>query len=61
MALMQELIRNLEAITREDIEALPPAERRQLADLLKHWSKVAERDEPKSGVLKDLEGRNGDC
>lgn len=32
----------LEALTIADVEALPPARRRQLADLCRHWAKLAE-------------------
>jgi hypothetical protein len=37
------IIRGLQLVTVEDIEALPPARRRQLADLLRHWGSVADK------------------
>jgi hypothetical protein len=46
----------LNALTQADIEALPPARRRQLGQLLKHWGARCDppQDQPKSGVLSDL-------
>ncbi len=46
------------ALTREEVDALPPAERRRFADLCRHWADFAEirpREQgPQSGVLADL-------
>jgi hypothetical protein len=46
----------LGVLTTEDVAALPPARRRQLADLCAHWAKHAEPKPrpPRSGVLGDL-------
>lgn len=47
------------ALTREEVDAMPPVERRRFADLCRHWADFAELRprllEPKSGVLSDLE------
>jgi hypothetical protein len=56
--LIHEVIRHLEQLKREDIEALPPVERRRLADLLRHLAELAAKGEPPKGVLGDL--ANGD-
>jgi hypothetical protein len=40
----------LQAMEPQDVAMLPPARRRQLADLCAHWAKVAEP----SGVLRRL-------
>ncbi|HEY7550705.1 MAG TPA: hypothetical protein VH913_14455 [Hyphomicrobiaceae bacterium] len=46
----------LDAITRADIEALPPARREQLGQLLKHWGARCDPPdgEPKAGVVSNL-------
>ena len=60
MALIHEIQRQLESLKPSDLDQLAPVERRRLADLLRHWAKVAERDEPKGGVLRDLKDGNGE-
>jgi hypothetical protein len=46
------------ALTREEVDAMPPAERRRFADLCRHWADFADirpRDlTSQSGVLADL-------
>jgi hypothetical protein len=46
------------ALSREEVDAMPPAARRRFADLCRHWADFAEirpsRQEPQSGVLADL-------
>lgn len=42
-------------LSRADVESLPPATRRRLADACHHVAKVAEpKPQPQSGVLADL-------
>jgi hypothetical protein len=45
-------------LTREEVDALPPAERRRFADLCRHWADFAEirprEVKSQSGVLADL-------
>jgi hypothetical protein len=51
----------LARLTREDISALSPVRRAQLADRLRHWWQVTLQEQhrlnPRAGVLADL--RNG--
>jgi hypothetical protein len=46
------------ALTREEVDALPPVERRRFADLCRHWADFAEIRpralDSQSGVLADL-------
>jgi len=46
------------ALTREEVDALPPAERRRFADLCRHWADFADirprERASQSGVLADL-------
>jgi hypothetical protein len=46
------------ALTREEVDAMPPVERRRFAEQCRHWADFAELRprllEPKSGVLADL-------
>jgi hypothetical protein len=46
------------ALTREEVDAMPPIERRRFADLCRHWADFADlrpqRARPLSGVLADL-------
>jgi hypothetical protein len=46
------------ALTREEVDALPPAERRRFADLCRHWADFADirprERAARSGVLADL-------
>lgn len=45
-------------LTREEVDALPPAERRRFADLCRHWADFADIRPrpvtPGTGVLADL-------
>jgi hypothetical protein len=49
------------ALTREEVDGLPPAERRRFADLCRHWADFAEirpgERKSQSGVLADLRRR----
>jgi hypothetical protein len=46
------------ALTREEVDAMAPAERRRFADLCRHWADFAELRPrpaaPRSGVLDEL-------
>jgi hypothetical protein len=46
------------ALTRDEVDALSPAERRRFADLCRHWADFADirprSAGPRSGVLADL-------
>jgi hypothetical protein len=46
------------ALTREEVDAMPPAQRRRFADQCRHWADFAEIKPgalaPRSGVLADL-------
>jgi hypothetical protein len=46
-------------LTREELAAMPPFERRRFADLCRHWADLADRHqrprETKSGILADLD------
>jgi hypothetical protein len=46
----------LGSIRRQDVEGLPPVERRRFADLCRHVAKLAEPEgtPPKAGVLYEL-------
>jgi hypothetical protein len=46
----------LAALRKQDVDELPPVERRRFADLCRHVAKLAEPegDPPKDGVLHDL-------
>ena len=45
-------------LTREEVDAMPPAQRRRFADQCRHWADFADirprAAVPKSGVLADL-------
>jgi len=49
------------ALTREEVDGLPPAARRRFADLCRHWADFAEirpgERNAQSGVLADLRRR----
>ena len=51
-----------QALTQEGLDAMPPAERRRLADTCRHWAEMAERgrrvEHKASGLLALL--RRGD-
>jgi hypothetical protein len=46
------------ALTREEVDAMPPVDRRRFADLCRHWADFADLRpqgvRPLSGVLADL-------
>jgi len=48
------------ALTREEVDAMPPAQRERFAQLCEHWANFAklrpERTPAKSGVLIELRG-----
>jgi hypothetical protein len=54
IALTDKIVALLVALTPADIEALPPAERRRLADQCRHVAGLAERQNtvPKAGLLR---------
>jgi hypothetical protein len=56
MSVIEKTVALLDALTLRDVQALPPARRRQFADMCKHWADLAERrsEPPKAGVLSDL-------
>lgn len=55
MSVINKAVALLDALTPADVLALPPAQRRRFADILKHWAELADRaDAPKVGVLADL-------
>lgn len=55
MSVITNAIALLNALRPEDIQALPPFERRRFSDLLNYWARIADKpDAPKSGVLGDL-------
>jgi hypothetical protein len=60
MALATRVLALLEQLTREDIEALSPAERQRLAQLLRHLAGFADPP-PAPGVLRDLGREPRDC
>jgi hypothetical protein len=52
----------LTGLTREEVDAMPPARRERFAQLLQHWADFARirPQPPKSGVLLELKrGREG--
>jgi hypothetical protein len=55
MSLATKVLALLTSLSPADIEALPPFERRRLADLCSHVAELAERnDKPRAGVLARL-------
>ena len=56
LAVVDKIAALFAALTPTDVRALPPAERRRLADLCRHWAGVADRPntEPANGVLAQL-------
>jgi hypothetical protein len=46
----------LDAMTQADIDALPPARRERLGQLLRHWADRCDppKDERKAGAISDL-------
>lgn len=54
IAITDKIVALLVSLSDADLEALPPAERRRLADQCRHVAKRAERKAPETGVLADL-------
>lgn len=56
MSVIEKTVALLDVLTLSDVQALPPAKRRQFADICKHWADLAERrfEPPKAGILSDL-------
>jgi hypothetical protein len=52
----------LGTIRKQDVDDLPPVERRRFADLCRYVARLAEPqgDPPKGGVLFDVKGRHTD-
>jgi hypothetical protein len=59
LAVIDRIVAGFAALTTADVEALPPAERRRLADTCRYWAQVAEpkAPAPRSGVLAALRDR----
>jgi hypothetical protein len=57
MPLARHVAALLEALRREDFDALPPAERERFAHLCRRCADLARRrsEEPKAGLLLDLQ------
>jgi hypothetical protein len=59
IAITDRIVALLVTLRDEDLAALPPAERRRLADQCRHVASRADRQEPKAGVLAQLrQGRD---
>jgi hypothetical protein len=56
MSVIEKTVALLDALTLNDVQALPPAQRRRFADICKHWARLAESrvESPKVGILSDL-------
>jgi hypothetical protein len=58
MSVAHKIAALLNVLTREEVDAMPPAERRRFADLCRHWADFADIRPrpavPRSGVLADL-------
>lgn len=58
MSMAERIAALFHVLTREEVDAMPPAERRRFADLCRHWADFAEirpRElSSQSGVLADL-------
>jgi hypothetical protein len=57
MPIADKIVALFGALTREDVDAMPPVARRRFADLCRHWADCAESKRaagPQSGVLADL-------
>jgi hypothetical protein len=58
MSVAEKIAALFNALTREEVDAMPPVERRRFADLCRHWadfSEIRPRDlGSQSGVLADL-------
>lgn len=61
IAITDRIVALIGHLSRDDIEALPPAERRRLADQCRHLAKLADgQPQPKAGLLSDLQTRPRD-
>jgi hypothetical protein len=62
MPAVEKIAALFQQLTREDVDALPPAQRERFAQLCEHWAKFAKLrpDVHKSGVLMDLRTRRRD-
>ena len=58
MSVAEKIAALFNALTREEVDAMPPVARRRFADLCRHWADFAEirpRElRSQSGVLEDL-------
>jgi hypothetical protein len=58
MSVAHKIVALFNALSREEVDAMAPAERRRFADLCRHWAHFAEirphPSLPKSGVLAEL-------
>jgi hypothetical protein len=58
MSVAEKIAALFNALSREEVDALSPVERRRFADLCRHWADFAEirprAHAPQSGVLEDL-------
>ena len=58
MSIAHKIVALFNVLTREEVDAMPPAERRRFADLCRHWADFADIRPrpavPRSGVLADL-------
>ena len=58
MSIADKITALFNALTREEVDAMPPIERRRFADLCRHWANFADLrprgQTPQSGVLADL-------
>jgi hypothetical protein len=58
MAIADKITALFNVLTREEVDAMPPVERRRFADLCRHWAHFAELrprpHTPQSGVLAEL-------
>jgi hypothetical protein len=58
MTIANKIVALFNALSREEVDAMAPAERRRFADLCRHWAYFAEirpgATGPRSGVLADL-------
>lgn len=64
MSVIEKTIALLGGLTPQDLQTLPPFERRRFADICRHWADLAEQralnSGAKSGVLSDLRTRRRD-
>lgn len=58
MSVAEKIAALFNALTREEVDAMPPVERRRFADVCRHWADFAEirprGPTSQSGVLDDL-------